>query len=141
LVKRGRIKRIASVPRPTLNADQFGLAKCAKSSLMRGRNSLGTGPVLSPKKSLICVEAIRMAMPLVKPMTTMRGMKRTAAPNPVRPMITSRMPAITVTMAKPGIPKRSTMPATITTKAPVGPPIWVRDPPRAEMMKPATTAV
>ena len=27
-----------------------------------------------------------MAMPLVNPMTTMRGMKRTAAPRPVRPM-------------------------------------------------------
>ena len=33
------------------------------------------------------------------------------------------------------------MPATMTTNAPVGPPICVRDPPRAEMRKPATTAV
>ena len=27
------------------------------------------------------------------------------------------------------------MPATMTTKAPVGPPIWVREPPSAEMRK------
>ena len=42
---------------------------------------------------------------------------------------------------RPLMPKRATMPATMTTKAPVGPPIWVREPPRAEMRKPATTAV
>ena len=30
------------------------------------------------------------------------------------------------------------MPATTTTKAPVGPPICTRDPPPAEMMKPVT---
>jgi hypothetical protein len=33
------------------------------------------------------------------------------------------------------------MPATMTTKAPVGPPICTRLPPSAEMMKPATMAV
>jgi len=30
---------------------------------------------------------------------------------------------------------------TITTKAPVGPPIWTRDPPSAEIRNPATIAV
>ena len=58
----------------------------AISSFMRGRNSLGTAPVRRPKKSLICVEAMRIAMPLVNPMTTGRGMKRTAEPRPVSPM-------------------------------------------------------
>src|SRR3954466_14593734 len=29
----------------------------------------------------------------------------------------------------------------MTTKAPVGPPIWVRDPPSADIRNPATTAV
>ena len=48
-----------------------------------------------------------MAMPLVNPMTTMRGMNRTAAPRPVSPMSISRMPAISVTMASPLMPKRS----------------------------------
>jgi hypothetical protein len=36
--------------------------------------------------------------------------------------------------------KVATMPATTTTKAPVGPPIWKRDPPSAEMRKPVMTA-
>ena len=48
---------------------------------------------------------------------------------------------MSVTRARPAMPKRATMPATMTTKAPVGPPIWVREPPSAEMRKPATTAV
>ena len=80
-------------------------------------------------------------MPLVNPMMTGRGMKRTDAPSPVRPIPTRMMPAISVTSARPLIPKRATMPATMTTKAPVGPPIWVRDPPSAEIRNPATTAV
>ncbi len=39
---------------------------------MRGNNSLGTGGVVRPRKSLIWVEAMRIAMPLVKPMVTGR---------------------------------------------------------------------
>jgi hypothetical protein len=33
------------------------------------------------------------------------------------------------------------MPYTMTTKAPVGPPIWTRDPPSAEIRNPAISAV
>ena len=80
-------------------------------------------------------------MPLVNPMMTGRGMKRTDAPRPVNPITTSMMPAMSVTRARPGMPKRATMPATMTTNAPVGPPICVREPPSAEIRKPATTAV
>ena len=72
-------------------------------------------------------------MPLVKPMTTGRGMKRTALPSPVTPMNSSMTPAIMVTISRPDKPNLAMMPATITTKAPVGPPIWIRDPPKAEI--------
>lgn len=58
---------MASVPSPRASADGLKLAKLAASSFTRGKNSLGTAPVWRPKKSLIWVEAIRMAMPLVKP--------------------------------------------------------------------------
>ncbi len=108
---------------------------------MRGRNSLGTGPVRNPKKSLICVDAMRIAMPFVNPITTMRGINRTAEPRPVNPITTRMSPAINVTRASPLMPKRATIPATMTTNAPVGPPICVRDPPSAEIRNPATTAV
>ena len=79
-------------------------------------------------------------MPFVKPMTTGRGRNLTAAPIPVTPRMTSITPAIIVHMNKPLTPYFATMPATTTTKAPVGPPIWTRDPPSAEIVKPVTTA-
>ena len=44
-------------------------------------------------------------------------------------------------MARPSTPCRCTMAYTITTNAPVGPPICTREPPRAEITKPATIAV
>ena len=56
---------------------------------MRGMKALGTSPVLSPRKSLICGEAISSAMPLMNPMVTGRGMNLTAEPKPVIPISTS----------------------------------------------------
>ncbi len=79
-------------------------------------------------------------MPLVKPMTTGRGMNLTAVPMPAMPMIMSRIPPIIVHMKRPSTPWIATMPAMTTTKAPVGPPIWVLEPPSAEIRKPVTMA-
>ena len=93
-----------------------------------------------PKKSLSCVLAMTRAMPLVKPITTGRGMNRTAVPVPVNPMTTSTTPAIIVHMNRASTPCSATMPATTTTNAPVGPPICTYDPPSAEMMMPVTMA-
>ena len=59
---------------------------------------------------------------------------------PVAPRTTSITPAIIVHMNRPSTPCSATMPATTTTKAPVGPPIWNREPPSAEMRKPVTIA-
>ncbi len=79
-------------------------------------------------------------MPLVNPITIGRGMNFTAEPMPVRPMIIRMTPAITVHMNRPSTPCRATIPATTTTNAPVGPPIWVVDPPSREIRKPVTMA-
>ena len=88
-------------------------------------NSPGTGPAsVMPKKSLSCVLAMTSAMPLVKPMTTGRGMYRTAVPVPVSAHDDEQhaghhraheqaVDAVASAM----------MPATTTTNAPVGPPI------------------
>ena len=93
-----------------------------------------------PKKSRICVLAMSTAIPFVNPTTTGRGMKVTAAPIPVAPRTTRMTPAIIVHMNRPSMPYVETIPATTTTKAPVGPPIWKRDPPSAEIRKPVMTA-
>ena len=55
-------------------------------------------------------------------------------------MTTRIAPAINVHMSKPSMPYSATMPDTTTTNAPVGPPIWKRDPPIAEMRKPVMMA-
>src|SRR5713226_3080693 len=107
---------------------------------MRARNSPGTLSIFNPKKSFSCVLAIITAMPFVKPTTTGRGMNFTAVPKPVTPRISRRTPAIKVDMNNPSTPYFAMMPKTTTTNAPVGPPIWVFDPPRAEITKPATIA-
>src|SRR6266849_5222688 len=107
---------------------------------MRERNSPGTLSIFNPKKSLSCVLAIMTAIPFVKPTTTGRGMNLTAVPKPVTPRISRRIPAIKVDINSPSTPYFAMMPKTTTTNAPVGPPIWVFDPPRAEITKPATIA-
>ena len=84
--------------------------------------------------------AISTAIPFVNPITTGRGMNFTPVPSPVTPMITSSTPAITVHMNNPSTPWTATIPATTTTKAPVGPPICIFDPPSAEIRKPVTMA-
>ena len=56
--------------------------------------------------------------------------------------ITKRMiPAITVAIANPSMPKFWMMPYTITMNAPVGPPICTFVPPRKETKKPPMMAV
>ncbi len=107
---------------------------------MRSQKTLGILSICRPKKSFTCVLAMRIAMPLVKPMTMGRGINFTAEPMPVRPMITSSAPAITVHMKRPSMPCSATIPAMTTTNAPVGPPICVLEPPRSEIRNPVTMA-
>lgn len=76
------------------------------------------------------------AMPFVNPTTTGRGMNFTSDPSPVAPITMSRTPAIIVHMNRPSTPCLATIPEMTTTNAPVGPPIWQRDPRSAEMRKP-----
>jgi len=112
-----------SEPSPSASAAKLVVPMCSAIACMRVKNSLGFSGIFSPKKSLICVEAISSAMPLVNPITMGRGMKRTAAPSPVNPRNNRITPAIMVTMNSPERPCFARIAATITTNAPVGPPI------------------
>ncbi len=113
--------------------------RCAAIVRTRPMNSPGTA-ISRPRKSRSWVLAITTAMPLVKPMITGRGMYFTAEPVPVSPMMTSITPAINVHMNRPSTPYCAMMPDTTTTNAPVGPPIWKREPPRAEIRNPVMIA-
>ena len=109
-------------------------------STMRPTKSPGMRVMVRPRNSRSCVVAMMTAMPLVKPTTTGRGMKRMALPIPVRPRRTSITPAIIVHTNRPAMPCVATMPAATIRNAPVGPPIWTIDPPPAEMIAPVTIA-
>ena len=125
-------------PSPAVIASVVGSARPI--STMRPTKSSGMRVMVRPRNSRSCVVAMMTAMPLVKPITTGRGMKRMALPIPVRPRRTSITPPIIVHMNRPATPCVATMPAATTTNAPVGPPIWTIDPPPAEMIAPVTIA-
>lgn len=57
-----------------------------------------------PRKSLTCDSPISTAMPLVKPMITAIGMKRTSVPSRSRPMANSSTPEKAVAMIRLGTP-------------------------------------
>ena len=126
---------------PSAVAGHDIVAKCATTTRTRSTNWSGIEPIRRPKKSRNCVLAMSTAMPLVKPMTTGRGMYLTAEPTPEAPSATRMAPAINVQMKRPCTPYWLMMPATTTTKAPVGPPMAVKEPPRADVRKPAAIAV
>jgi hypothetical protein len=90
---------------------------------------------------LTWVEKITTAMPAVKPQVTGKGMNLITPPIRARPSPTRAAPAIMVATISPSSPCWLTMPATMITKAPVGPPICTREPPIAEMIRPAMMAV
>ncbi len=71
---------------------------CPATAAMRRMNSPGFSAICNPRKSRICVLAISTAMPLVKPITTGRGMNFTALPLFVTPSSRSMTPAIIVHM-------------------------------------------
>jgi hypothetical protein len=81
------------------------------------------------------------AMPLVNPIVTGYGMNLIAPPSRNKPKATRMKPAMRVATTSPSTPCCWTIPDTITTNAPVGPPICTREPPSSEMRKPATMAV
>ena len=118
---------------------KLGRAACSVASMPK--KSAGILLVRRPKKSLICDNAISTAMPLVKPITTATGMKRTRVPSLNRPIANSITPDMAVAMIRLARPYRSTMPYTMTMNAPAGPPICTRLPPSAEIRKPAMMAV
>ncbi len=81
------------------------------------------------------------AMPEVKPTITGFGMKRMTLPSCRKPIASSITPAISVAACSPAMPYCAVMPASTTMKAPVGPEICTRVPPRTEVASPATIAV
>ena len=101
--RRSRIIRTSADAPKAIAGGEAVPAACASADI-RAANSDGTAASRSPKKSRSWVLAISTAIPLVKPMTTGRGMYLTDAPMPVTPRMTRMTPAIIVHMSRPSTP-------------------------------------
>jgi hypothetical protein len=80
-------------------------------------------------------------MPAVKPAVTGNGMNLIITPSRTAPMRNRIRPASIVQRMRLAAPYCAPTATTMGMKAAVGPPIWTRDPPSAEMRNPATMAV
>ena len=80
-------------------------------------------------------------MPLVKPTVTGRGMNLMTPPSLATPKPTRMTPAMSVAICRPLMPNFAVMAARMTMKAPVGPAICRRQPPKTETMMPAMIVV
>ena len=67
---RGHATMMATVTAATTTAQGLSESKWAANDRQRATNSAGTGPILSPKKSLTSPDRMISAMPLVNPMVT-----------------------------------------------------------------------
>ena len=137
----GHPTMIARATTATSTAHGAAVSRWAPKARHLSRKSAGTAPMRRPRKSFTWLEKMMSAMPLVKPMVTGKGMNLIAPPSRTRPNRSRITPAIRVAAASPSTPCFWTIAYTMTTNAPVGPPIWTREPPNAEMRNPATIAV
>lgn len=94
-----------------------------------------------PKKLSTCPKAMIIAMPLVKPMTTLVGMKLTSLPRRRMPASRIITPAASDARNTPCKPYWATMPMRMALMAPVGPLIWKDAPPSSPMTSPPMMAV
>src|SRR5262245_35501788 len=81
------------------------------------------------------------AMPEVKPTITGFGMNLMTPPSCATPIASRMHPAMSVATCRPSMPYCAVIPASTAMKAPVGPEICTRVPPRSEVASPATIAV
>ncbi len=103
--------------------------------------STGAFSKVRPRKSFIWPINMVTAIPAVNPVVMVYGIKRIKLPSLKNPMITRRIPAMTVAAARPSSPFFKTIPATMEANAAVGPAICTLLPPKKEITKPATMAV
>ena len=133
---------IATVPseRATAAGEMVGSA-CHRTGIF-ANSGPGSGALsVRPRRSLIWLAKMITAMPAVKPTVTGKGMNLMKVPSLRKPTTARKMPDRKVARISPSMPCCATVAATSTMKAPAGPPIWKREPPSSETMKPPTAAV
>ena len=90
----------ASEAAATASAQPLKVSRCVHSVLTMPKKSPGILAMRRPRKSLICDSATSTAMPLVKPMMTATGMKRTSVPSRSSPIRNKKTPDMAVAMMR-----------------------------------------
>ena len=139
----GQKMRMARLSTPTPSAAGLSVPKFFTTALTLSIVSIVTVPAgyVKPKKSFSWPTRMVTAMPAVKPIVMVLGIKRMSFPSRSTPIRMSKSPAMMVAIISPSMPELATMPATMVAKAAVGPAICTLLPPKAEMRKPAMMAV
>ena len=91
---------MASDTTATPTAHQFTVCRWPYSAPRMPKKSPGILGTVRPRKSFTCDSAISTAMPLVKPMITEMGMKRTSVPSLNSPIRNSSTPDMAVAMIR-----------------------------------------
>ena len=79
-------------------------------AMVRTRVKNSSGMAMSrPRKSFSCDSRMRIAIPLVKPITIDTGMKRMSPPRRVTPIASSRTPEATVQISRLATPYCTTI--------------------------------
>ena len=104
-------------------------------------NFLFVQVLLDPRKLAICPVKMVMAIPVVNPMVTGRGMYLIKEPSLKTPIKTKMIPAIKPATSRFSYPYVMTIPKRMGMNAPVGPPIWNLEPPNNEIRIPAIMVV
>ena len=126
---------------PTATVGPLSEGSARTSAGILSKNSAGTVPSCRPRKSFTCVSMIVIAMPQVKPVVTGCGMNLISVPSRAAPKANKNTPDMAVQIRRLGSPYCRMIAYTSPTKAPAGPPICTREPPRAETMNPPMIAV
>ena len=131
----------ATVAADTRIAAGVRLSRASQSAGIFSSSSPGSFASVRPNSSLTWLAKMMTAIPAVKPTVTGKGMNLMKVPRRRNPTTASISPERNVARISPSIPCWATVAATSTMKAPAGPPIWKRDPPRSDTRKPPTMAV
>ena len=130
-----------TVPTESATAAGVSVSRALQSAGSFSSSGPGSRSGASPSSSLSWLTKMMIAIPAVKPTVTGNGMNLMKVPSRRKPSAASISPDRKVARISPSMPCCATAAATRTMKAPAGPPIWNREPPRAETRKPPTIAV
>ena len=137
----GQTTIISRHDNPIVTATQLVVWMFSPSAAICEKEFDGIFAIERPRRSRTWESAMMIAMPVVNPITIEIGMNRIRVPSRNAPIAKRSTPAIIVAMRRLAMPYFSAIAYSRPTKAPAGPAICTREPPRSDTINPPTIAV